>query len=91
MMVVETVDSGRPAPMAHWRAGFWPRLSSQYGDVEVFEVVSHFADMTLPTKTSSTSSGFRPARSTAAVQNLDNWSYHGWTTFHIPLIAWEPS
>lgn len=26
LMVVATVDSGRPAPMAHWRAGFWPRL-----------------------------------------------------------------
>lgn len=24
--VVQTTDSGRPAPMAHCRAGFWPRL-----------------------------------------------------------------
>lgn len=24
--VVQTVESGMPAPMAHWRAGFWPRL-----------------------------------------------------------------
>jgi hypothetical protein len=26
LMVVATVDSGSPAPIAHWRAGFWPRL-----------------------------------------------------------------
>jgi hypothetical protein len=26
LTVVHTVDSGRPAPMAHWRAGFCPRL-----------------------------------------------------------------
>lgn len=24
--VVQTVESGMPAPMAHCRAGFWPRL-----------------------------------------------------------------
>jgi hypothetical protein len=87
LMVVETVDSGRPAPMAHWRAGFWPRLNSQYGHLEAFKVVAYFADITLPTKTSSTSSGFKPARSTAAVQMLDNWFYYDWQTFYIPLIA----
>lgn len=26
LTVVQTVESGRPALMAHWRAGFWPRL-----------------------------------------------------------------
>lgn len=26
LIVVEIVEGGRPAPMAHWRAGFWPRL-----------------------------------------------------------------
>ena len=24
--VVQTVEFGMPALMAHWRAGFWPRL-----------------------------------------------------------------
>ena len=24
--VVQTVESRRPAPRAHWRAGAWPRL-----------------------------------------------------------------
>ena len=28
LMVVETTDSGRPAPIATWRAGFWPRLQA---------------------------------------------------------------
>lgn len=28
-MVVQTVESGRPALMAHWRAGFWPRLREE--------------------------------------------------------------
>ena len=26
LMVVQTVESGRPALRAHCRAGFWPRL-----------------------------------------------------------------
>ena len=26
LTVVATVDSGSPAPIAHWRAGFWPKL-----------------------------------------------------------------
>ena len=26
LMVVQIVEGGRPALMAHWRAGFWPRL-----------------------------------------------------------------
>src|SRR3569833_1298853 len=26
LTVVHTTLSGRPAPMAHWRAGAWPRL-----------------------------------------------------------------
>jgi hypothetical protein len=26
LTVVQTTDSGRPAPRAHWREGFWPRL-----------------------------------------------------------------
>ena len=28
-MVVAIVVSGRPAPIAHWRAGFWPRLGKK--------------------------------------------------------------
>ena len=27
-IVVQTVESGMPALMAHWRAGFWPRLEN---------------------------------------------------------------
>lgn len=26
LTVVQTVEVGREAPRAHWRAGFWPRL-----------------------------------------------------------------
>ena len=26
LIVVAIVDSDNPAPIAHWRAGFWPRL-----------------------------------------------------------------
>ena len=33
LTVVQTVESGRPAPMAHCRAGFWPRLD---GSVNVW-------------------------------------------------------
>jgi hypothetical protein len=67
LMVVETVDSGRPAPMAHWRAGFWPRLLYQLAGASRVQLGSpYFAERTLPTKTSWTSSGFKPARSTAA-------------------------
>jgi hypothetical protein len=29
LTVVQTTDSGSPAPRAHWRAGFWPRLGTQ--------------------------------------------------------------
>lgn len=29
LTVVQTVESGRPAPMAHCRAGFWPRLDER--------------------------------------------------------------
>lgn len=30
LTVVQTVESVRPALMAHWRAGFWPRLRRYY-------------------------------------------------------------
>lgn len=30
LTVVQTVESVRPALMAHWRAGFWPRLETCY-------------------------------------------------------------
>jgi hypothetical protein len=29
LTVVQTVDWLRPAPIAHWRAGFWPRLETE--------------------------------------------------------------
>ena len=29
LMVVQIVEVGRPAVMAHWRAGFWPRLGGK--------------------------------------------------------------
>lgn len=31
LMVVQTVESGRPAPRAHCRAGFWPMLGYVIG------------------------------------------------------------
>ena len=51
LMVVQPTPSGSPAPSAAWRAGAWPWP----------------ADSTLPMMTSCTSSGFSPARSTAAL------------------------
>ena len=27
-IVVQTIESGMPALIAHWRAGFWPRLDN---------------------------------------------------------------
>src|SRR5574337_1460878 len=50
LMVVQPADSGRPALRAAWRAGAWPMP----------------AGSTQPIRTSSTCSGRRPARSTAA-------------------------
>jgi hypothetical protein len=49
--VVQPAASGRPAPSAAWRAGAWPWP----------------AGSTQPMITSSTCSGLRPARSTAAL------------------------
>ena len=28
LTVVQTVEEGRPAVRAHWRAGFWPTLGA---------------------------------------------------------------
>ncbi len=71
LTVVHTVEVGRPAPIAHCLAGFCPKLY-QGGefikrDLGRSLVVAHFAEMTLPKKTSSTSSGFTKARSRAAI------------------------
>jgi hypothetical protein len=51
LMVVQPVAFGRPAPRTAWRAGAWPWP----------------AGSTQPRMASSTSSGFTPARSTAAL------------------------
>ncbi len=70
LTVVHTVEVGRPAPMAHWRAGFCPKLSqgNEFMEGHLWRslVLAHFAEMTLPKKTSSTSSDFTEARSRAA-------------------------
>lgn len=71
LTVVHTVDVGKPAPIAHCLAGFCPRLSQKVSDSQVKSrkpfAIAHFAEMTLPKKTSSTSSGLTEARSRAAV------------------------
>ena len=50
LMVMAGTSFGMPAPIAAWRAGFWPSPACS----------------TQPRMTSSTSSGPRPARSSAA-------------------------
>jgi hypothetical protein len=57
--VVHPAASGSPAPRLAWRAGAWPWP----------------AGSTQPMMTSSTCSGFRPARSTAAlIATLPSWA-----------------
>lgn len=69
LTVVATVELGKPALIAHWRAGFCPRLAMQsVPDVIVkAQDNSYFAERTLPKNTSSTLSGEIPALLTAAV------------------------
>ncbi len=55
LRVVACTCSGRPAPMAAWRAGAWPRP----------------ADSTLPMMIWSIACGSTPARSTAALTAVD--------------------
>lgn len=52
--------------------------------------VSDFADSTFPTKTSSMSSGLRPARSTEATWQISSANTKDQRSF-VPLIAWAPS
>ena len=57
--VVQPAASGSPAPRLAWRAGAWPCP----------------AGSTQPMMTSSTCSGFKPARSTAAlIATLPSWA-----------------
>ena len=51
LMVVAGTSTGSPAPIAAWRAAFWPRPACS----------------THPSRTSSTSSGETSARSSAAL------------------------
>jgi hypothetical protein len=72
LTVVATVDSGRPAPRAHWRAGFCPRLLTwleEQLDRCLYELGAYLAESTLPKKISSTSERFKPERSTAASES----------------------
>jgi hypothetical protein len=80
--------------MAHWRAGFWPRLVLiSFRLTWELRITSYFADRTFPKKTSSTWSGLiSGTRSTAA------WAYcqlpYGWLRSYMvansPLIAIPP-
>jgi len=76
LTVVQTIEFGRWAPRAHWRAGFWPRLGHVkrsllrrgLGRLERRYLGTYLAERTLPKKTSSMSSGFTlGTRSKAAV------------------------
>jgi len=64
--VVQTVESGSPAPRAHCLAGFCPRLDASQGRSESGQETAYFAERTLPMNTSSTLSGLMPALWTAA-------------------------
>ena len=105
LTVVQTVESARPAPIAHWRAGFCPTLLGLLVTIQpkCCCFLTYPADRTLPKKTSSTSEALMPsARSTAAIvyvstnRNIQlhkcncNLTRNG-TNKNSHLIAWAPS
>src|SRR5574337_364992 len=70
LMVVQPADKGRPALRAAWRAGAWPMP----------------AGSTQPIRTSSTCSGRRPARSTAAWMATPP----SWGAVRLAKSPWKP-